>query len=190
MTTIPGVGKNLLLVNVLSIPEASQLKAIVAALIQQIQGSMSGMLNAQSVSTGNGADTTDDTAYSFILPAGWLALLGTNSGLLVRFWGVSAANGNNKTFKLFFGTTTAISSGVVTINNKGWQASFEMLRSGTSTQTIIGSATSDATGIGTTVTAATEDETAAITIKGTLASGTTGAANDLVAKGWRVEVLQ
>lgn len=170
--------------------EVSQVKAYIAALIQQMQTYNAGKVNIQSASTGNGADTTDDVAFTYSLPANQLATWGTNTLLNITFWGVSAANGNNKTFKVFFGSVTAISSGVVTINNKSWFAQVRVIRSGASTQAILGSAQSDATAIAASSQAGAEDETAAIVIKGTVASPTTGAANDLVAKGWMVEIIQ
>lgn len=186
----PGVGKNLIFANVVGIAEASQIKAIVNSLVQQIQQTSSGLMNAQTGSVGNAADTTDDTLFSFILPANWLAAIGTNSGLRIKVWGTSAANGNNKTFKLFFGSVTAISSGVVTINAKSWHLMATVLRSGVSTQKILGEGTSDAVDLSDSAQDGTEDETAAITVKATGASGTTGAANDLLGKGFVVEVLQ
>lgn len=170
--------------------EGSQIKAYLAALIQQMQIYGTGKVNIQSASTGNGADATDDVAFTYSLPAAQLTTWGTNTMLEVQFWGVSAANGNNKTFKIFFGSVTAISSGVVTINNKSWSATARIIRSGTSTQAILGLAQSDATAIAASSQAGTEDETAAIVIKGTVASPTTGAANDLVAKGWSIKIVQ
>jgi hypothetical protein len=176
--------------NVVGVPEASQMKALFATLIQQLQTYGPGKLNIQSTSVGNGADTTNDTAHTFTLPAGFLTTLGTNAALEIEAWGVSAANGNNKTFVLLFGSTTLISSGVVTINNKSWFVKGRVIRSGTSTQAVLGQAQSDATAIAASSQAVTEDETATIVIKTTVASPTTGAANDLLAKGFIVKVVQ
>lgn len=181
--------QGLTIANVVGIPEASQMKALFAALIQQLQTYGPGLLNAQSASVGNAADTTDDVLHTYTLPATFLATLGTNKGLRIKAWGVSAANGNNKQFKLWFGSVN-VASGVVTINNKSWHAEVLVVRSGVSTQSILGEAQSDATGIADSVLAGTEDETATITIKSTGASGTTGAANDLLGKGFMVEVIQ
>lgn len=182
--------QNVTIANVVTVPEASQVKAMLATLIQQLQTYGPGKLNIQSASVGNAADTTDDVGHTFALPANFLATIGTNTGLEIMAWGTSAANGNNKTFKTFFGATTAISSGVVTINNKSWFTKVRVIRTGVSTQTVVGQAQSDATAIACSVQAATEDETAAITIKTTLASPTTGAANDLLIKGSIITVIQ
>lgn len=179
----------LAIANVVGVPEASQVKALFAALIGQLQTYGPGLLNAQSTAVGNAADTTDDVGHTFSLPAGFLTTIGTNRGLRIQAWGSTAANGNNKTFKLFFGAAV-ISSGVVTINAKNWYAQLQVLRSGASTQSVVGNMDSDAVGIATYYVAATETETAAITIKSTVASPTTGAANDVVANGFMVEVIQ
>lgn len=170
--------------------ETNQLQALLNTLIGNLKIYGPGLLNGQTGSVGNAADTTDDTLFSFLLPANYLPnVLGTNRGLRVTFWGTSAANGNNKTFKVFFGSVTAISSGVVTINAKSWMARVQIMRSGVSTQKIFGEALSDATDIAPSAQDGAEDETATILIKGTGASGTTGAASDLLGKGWSIEQL-
>lgn len=170
--------------------ETNQLQALLNTLIGNLKTYGPGLLNAQTGSVGNGADATDDTLFSFVLPANYLPnVLGTNRGLRVTFWGTTAANGNDKRFKIFFGTTTVINSGTVTINAKGWRATAIILRSGVSTQKCLGEAVSDAVDIATAVADSTEDETAAITIKGTGASLTSSAASDLLGKGWLIEQL-
>lgn len=175
--------------NVVGVPEASQTKAYFAALIAQLQTYGPGMLNAQTTSVGNAADTTDDVLHTFTLPANFLATIGTNRGLRINAWGTAAANGNNKQFKIFFGSQN-MASGVVTINAKNWRAQLTVLRSGVSTQSIVGEMDSDAVGIATFYAAGAEDETAGIVIKTTGASGTTAAANDVLGKGFLVEVIQ
>lgn len=169
--------------------DPSQITALYNALVNNLKSYGPGLLNGQTTSVGNAADTTDDTLHTFTLPANFLAGIGTNSGLRITAWGTTAANGNDKRFRLLFGTTV-ISSGTVTINAKNWWAQLLVLRSGVSTQSVCGLATSDAVDIATYYAAGTEDETAAITIKSTGASQTTGAANDVVGKGFLVEVIQ
>jgi hypothetical protein len=145
-----------------------------------------GLVFATAVSTGNGADTTDDTLATFSLPAN--SLNANNKVMRIRAWGVTAANGNNKTIKLFFGATN-LSSGVVTSNNKSWSISMDVIRSGTSTQATYASCQVDTSVVAPAYQAATETDTAAIVIKATGASGTTGAANDVVLKGMTIEFL-
>lgn len=175
--------------NVVGVPEASQTKAYFAALIAQLQTYGPGLLNAQTASVGNAADTTDDLLHTFSLPAGFLATIGTNRGLRITAWGTLAANGNDKRFRLLFGASV-ISSGTVTANNKNWYAVLTVLRSGVSTQSVVGNADSDATGVSTYYAAGADDETAAITIKSTGSSLTSGTASDVVGKGFLVEVIQ
>ena len=175
--------------------EPGQLLSVINTLIQLLNAAAPGILNSQVGSVGNAADTTDDTTFQFVFPAAgplaWPTLFPTvGQGIRVRAWGVSAATANNKTFKIFFGATTVISSGVVAINAKSWYAEANILRSGVSTQKLHGSAVSDATLIAQSVQDGAEVETAAITLKVTNASPTTGAAGDLLTKAMTVEMLK
>lgn len=169
--------------------EVNQMTALFASLVNSLKTYGPGLLNAQTTSVGNAADATDDTLHTFSLPAGFLTAIGTNSGLRIQAWGTVAANGNDKRIRLLFGTTV-ISSGTVTINAKNWYAQLTVLRSGLSTQSVVGNMDSDAAGIPTYYAAGAEDETAAITIKSTGSSLTTAAANDVLGKGFMVEVIQ
>ena len=170
--------------------DISQFNAVINALILNLNASAPGMLNAQVGSVGNAADTTDDTTFSYIFAIGAWSAFAVGAGIRVKAWGTSAANGNNKTWKLIFGATTAISSGVVTINAKSWTAEATILRSGVSTQKIIGAAQSDATVIAASAQDGAESELANITMKITNASPTTGAAADLLTKGFTIEALR
>ena len=147
-------------------------------------GLVSSQFSASGV--GNAADTTDDVLFTYSLPASSLNAAGRT--IRVSCFGGTAANGNNKTVKLWFGSEV-VSSGVVTSNNKNWSASLLIGRTGTSTQMVNGNMLVDTTPITGYVAAGAETETAAITIKCTGASGTTGAANDVLGKGMTVEFL-
>jgi len=154
-----------------------------------------GLLNAQGGSVGNGADATDDTLYSYIIAANDFATYFPNgpyglAGIRVKAWGVSAGNGQNKTAKIFFGTLTAISTGVVTIDAKSWALEAIILRTGVSTQKVIGSGQSDATALALSAQDHTQSEVAAITVKVTGASPTSSSANDLLGKGFTIEALR
>lgn len=170
--------------------EVNNLRDILNGILIAINNAAPGILNSQAGSVGNLADATDDTTFQYILAANQFAGFAVGSGIRVTSWGTSAANVQNKTFKIFFGATTAISSGVVTINAKGWIARATILRAGVSTQRICGEAVSDAAVIATNVVDGAIDETAAITVKVTNASPTSSSANDLLTKGFCVEALR
>lgn len=154
-----------------------------------------GLLNAQGGSVGNAADATDDTLYQYIIAAGDFATYfptgpGGVSGIRVRAWGTYAGNGNNKTAKIFFGSLTAFTTGVVTANTGTWSAEAIILRTGVSTQKALGVGLTVATPIGNLAQDHTQDETAAITVKVTGASPTTQAANDVLGKGFLIEAIR
>ncbi len=176
--------------------DPSQIDSYINSLIQQINANAPGLLYSQGGSVGNGADATDDTLFSYVIAANQWATLFPSSqpygkgGIRVNAWGTSAANGQNKTAKIFFGTLTAISTGVVTINAKSWFLQAIILRTGVSTQKALGQGTSDATQLSVSAQDHTQDETAAITVKVTGASPTSSSANDLLGKGMTVEALR
>lgn len=176
--------------------DIASLRAELNELRRDINSKSPGLINSQGGSVGNAADTTDDTLFAHIIAAGEFATLFPSAqpyglgGVRITAWGTSAANGNNKTVKIFFGSLTAISTGVVTISAKTWVARAIILRTGVSTQKVIGEAISDATPIAASAQDHTQDETAAITVKVTGASPTTGAASDILGKGMTVEALR
>jgi hypothetical protein len=155
-----------------------------------------GNLNVQVVAAGNGngADTTDDVLMVFTLKAGALDVAGRQVNILAT--GKTGATGNNKQFKIYWGCTSAVvgsavsggtaiaASGVVTTNNGGWQASAQVTKygaAGSNTQIAQGATIAGAThgGVNAPV-SLTAAENADIIIAVTGASGTTGAANDVL----------
>lgn len=136
---------------------------------------------------GNTATTSDVTLFSYALPANSLDANG--AGVLIEAWGSFAANGNDKRVRLALGAS-AFSSGTQTGNNVGWQARAVFTRTGASAQIGTGWGQSGATvwTVPTPITPAS-DTTAAITLAVTGASLTTGAANDVVANGFVVSML-
>ena len=147
-------------------------------------GLVSSQFNGSGI--GNGADTTDDPLFSYVLPANSFDANGRN--LVIEAWGDLSGTGNNKTIKLWFGSQVVVTSGVVTFTGPGWYFRATITRDGTTNQTGIGTAM-----IGNTfsevspVFFGTQAMTAGITIMVTGASPTTGAANDVVGYGMTVE---
>ncbi|WP_020471473.1 hypothetical protein [Zavarzinella formosa] len=142
------------------------------------EGLASSQFSAAGV--GNAADTTDDVLFSYTLPAS--ALNTTGQAIEVTCFGGTAANGNNKTIKLWFGSEL-ISSGVITDSNKNWTSSMVIGRTGASAQLVRATMVHDTSTITPYLATGAETDTAAITIKCTGASGTTGAAGDVVGRG-------
>jgi hypothetical protein len=144
------------------------------------QGSLAGV--------GNLADTTDDVLFTYTLPANALDKAGR--AITVTAYGKYAANANNKTVKLWFGATTIATTGVQAANGTGWQLQADVTKLGVvgantqiaQGQNMVGAAHG---GVNVPVTP-TEVESGAIVIKVTGASGTTGAANDVLGQFFQV----
>ena len=148
-----------------------------------------GLANVQtsSAGVGNGADTTDDTLFTYTLPLNSLSTNGKS--MRIRAWGKLAANANNKTVKLWFAGTAIVSSGVITFNAKDWSADIELTRIDATHVSCVGTYYDDtATAEIVTVTAnlVVADLAANTSIlKVTGASPTTGAANDVLGHGMK-----
>lgn len=129
---------------------------------------------------GNGADTTDDTLFSYTLPANALAMVG--SGLEIEAFGTFASNGNNKRARLFFGSI-AQGTGIVTSAGIAWRLHMKVFKTGSSLQLAIFDGLISATATNLTITMPNQTDTAPIVIMVTGASPTSGAANDVVGNG-------
>ncbi|SRR5260221_9938344 len=143
------------------------------------QGRISSQFSVAGI--GNGADLTDDTLFTFSLPANSFDIAGR--GVVVEAFGKFAANGNNKTVKIFFGAAV-ISSGVQVGNNVGWFLRLVLYKQAGNVQ--IGSGRGQAGATVFTVPIpinGAEADASPITIKTTGASPTTGAANDVLGMG-------
>lgn len=146
---------------------------------------------------GNAADTTDDVLLIIPVPANVFDIAGRE--LIIEAAGKFAANTHNKEVKIWVGPTaqtvgaaiassgmTAIAdSGVVTTNAGGWNACVNVAKygaAGSNTQLAFGAQiAAGAAHLGTAAPAAlTLAENAAFNIVVTGASGTTGAANDVL----------
>lgn len=142
-----------------------------------------GRLHANGTSTAGTAGTSEQTLMTYTLPAG--ALRRNGETLKIKGWALTGANGNNKTFKLYFGTTS-MSTGVITGNAVVAAMDLTVVRLGDASATVLGTGIQDATALACTNTANTDDLTGPITIKLTGTGGTSGA--DCIAKGLTVEM--
>lgn len=92
-----------------------------------------GVLYVNSTAVGN-VLTGEDTLMTYSLPADTLAV--NNQSLRFEAWGTTAANGNTKTLKFYFGTDveTIFTSA---LNNVDWFVEGTIIRTGAATQKIM-----------------------------------------------------
>lgn len=146
-------------------------------------GSLSNQVAAGAI--GNGADITDDTLFIYTLPASSLDTVGR--GLIVEAFGTTATNGNNKTIKIWLGTTTLFSTGVVTWSGVEWQLRARITKGSSNAQVAVTSGIAASTStLGPLIQLPTQVDTSPIVIKVTGASPTSGAANDVLGYGMSV----
>mgnify|MGYP003643927588 FL=1 len=97
--------------------------------------SIGGNISVKTTAADNsGSGETNLISYS--VPAN---LTTTGDELYLKAWGVFAANANNKTLKLKFGSQTILTSGAIAANGGSWQIEATILRTGAATQEIIAS---------------------------------------------------
>lgn len=144
-----------------------------------------GLLTAQLTATGNGADTTEDVLQTFSFPANTFDAVGRC--VRIDAYGSFAANADTKTVRLYFGVLAYTSTGL-TVSGLGWNAWSIICKTGSNTQSAIGSGTMGNTVPSTNSTNPNQTDTSAITIKVTGQAGTANA-NDIVAQGMLVTML-
>jgi hypothetical protein len=147
-------------------------------------GRVSGVLTTTTTSAGTTAVTTEEDLFSYSLPANVLSA--NAKAVRILAFGRTAANGNTKTIKLYFGGTVVASrSGA--FNGQDWFLSATVIRTSASAQLAIGQGSVNSDDRNTRSTPA-GDTTTALTIKMTGQNGT-AAANDIIFDGATVEAL-
>jgi hypothetical protein len=141
-----------------------------------------GVANIQTDSSGigNGADTTDDTLFTYTLPANAMSSNGKSIRCLST--GHFATNVNTKEVKFWFAGNTIIDSGALTLSNTDWMCEMEITRIDSTHVSCVGKFTGNNVASVVTVTAnlSVSDLTANTSIiKVTGASTTIGTANDV-----------
>ena len=140
-----------------------------------------GALSKQFGTVGTGADTTDDTLFTYNLPANSFDANGRS--LIVEAFGSFANNANMKDVKLWFGTSIIFDAGSAILTNQGWYVRLMVMRTGSGAQIGSGEGTSGPTVFGAPLPlVGSEADTGAITIRVTGSSPITGAANDVVGR--------
>ncbi len=149
--------------------------------------SLGGQLYSSMTPVGN-ITSDEDTLITYTLPKN--TLHNDTDVLEIVVFGITAANGNDKTIKLILGSTTLFSTGVVAFNNKPWCIRAEVTRTGAATQVSIATFNGDFALLTNTATyvAGTEDFTTNLVIKctGTSGSSTT---DDVIQKGLIVKLF-
>lgn len=143
---------------------------------------------------GNGADTTEDTAYTVSIPANTLDIVGRC--ISVQAFGSVGATSATKTVKFYWGTSITQQIVQYTTTNTGdWQLFVQIFKDGASTQraliqadgtgtvTLLGSAANRGLVVST---SGTETDTAAIVMKVTCQT-TAGAASLVNVKAFIVD---
>jgi hypothetical protein len=148
---------------------------------------LGGRLTTDNTALGNVGGGEDDL-IAYTLPKNTFH----NDGdiLEITAYGITAANGNNKTIKLILGSTTLFSTGAVAFNNKSWCLRAEITRTGSTAQQIITTFQGDFALLTNTATfvAGAEDFTTALTIKCTGTSGSS-ATDDIIQKGLIIKMF-
>lgn len=174
-----------------AVPEGHPLVARMGTSTQTIK--LSGNIYCNTEADATGANTTETDFASFTLPAGALdssvSGVENTSGIHIRAWGTTAANGNTKTIRLYFGGTVIKSNSVTTApNNLDWFIEAYIHRADTTQQAgyahmLVGTATQ-----GTSLVTLTKDLSAAQIIKVSLENGSANA-NDIHFRGLCIDGL-
>lgn len=181
-------GANISLLQGPNYSDPSNILATVNTLIQSINSGVGGLLNAQTAAVSTGAGTSEQVLQTYTMPANQLASAG--QAVRIRCWGSTAANANNKTRKLYFGTSV-LTTATEAANAQRWVLEMVVMRTGAATQSV------SATGLAGTgsvtplsyVNQGTDDLTAGVVIKCTGTDGT-DSAGDITANGMIVEQIK
>lgn len=147
--------------------------------------SFEGVVSAQDTKASGTTGTSEQTIYSYSLPAN--SLYKNGQALRIKALFSHAANTHGVTYKLYFGGSS-ISSGSSTTSGEVGELELLVIRRAAGSQ-LVWAKGNFATigGIAPALTAGTDDETTALTIKATVTGGTTGA--DGAVESLRVEFL-
>jgi hypothetical protein len=146
-----------------------------------LQGDISVQQSAAGV--GNTNDTTEDTLFTYSLPAN--ALNANGRILNIAAFGTFANNAHSKHARLYFGSEVIDSGANTTTGGIAWRLEMQVVRTGASTQQISGQMMAGTVHGGTTLQAGAETDSSAIAIKVTGQTGT-AAASDIVCNGMTI----
>lgn len=150
------------------------------------QAQASGKANVNTTAAGTDANTVEKDLITYSLPANSLSADGKVIKIIA--WGTTAANGNEKTIRIYFGGTVVRQLGTAAFNNQDWIDEAIVVRTGTSAQDSIGSEMTNNNNVFLTHLEPAENTATALTIKVTGQNGT-ASANDIVAEVLLIEYL-
>lgn len=127
-----------------------------------------GLIFTLAASTSTGANGTETTLSTFSLPANSLDVVGRRLHIHATF--LANTTGNNKTYKVYFGSET-ISSGALGSNGTTANADLWVVKTAANTQIVSGAMTVGTAVITGVSLAGAETDTSAITIKATGQNG-------------------
>jgi hypothetical protein len=160
--------------------------ALAGALGGALMSGPEGVLYGISASVATATGTSEQVLGTYSLPANSLDKAGRRLRISAAF--ANAANANNKTAKLYFGSSV-ISTPTAATNGKHTWLDLYVNKTGANTQLVYGSGCVDTTPVTPYVNASSaETDTAAITIKATGTDGTSSAA-DITLIDFLVEYL-
>lgn len=165
--------------------DPSQLQAVVNNLIQTLNTTVS-RIGVGATAAPTGATTAETTLQSYTVPGGLLANAGDS--VRVSCWGTTATNANNKTMKLYFGSSS-ISTPTAATSNKGWRLQMTVMRRTAITQAVDAFGQVDTTAVTPANSDGAETLASSVLIKCT---GTNGASSsgDITAQGMLVEAIR
>ena len=167
--------------------DPSQVLATVNTLIQNINTGVGGLVNAQTgTATTSVATTTEQTLLSYTLAPGALATAGQS--IRAYCWGHTSANTNNKTMKLYFGSTSVTTPAAGT-NNLGWWLEIIVMRRTATTQGFLGKGLVNTTAVAPSLSDAAENLANSVLIKCTGTNGN-ASSNEITASGMIVESIK
>ena len=151
-------------------------------------GQIQSALHISPTSAATTAVTTEEDLLSYTLPGNSLQNVG--DAVRVKWWGTTAANGDNKTLKFYWDGAQIYSSGAVGANNSHWTYEVLIVRTGAATQDVMQSlGWYNAGAIGPAFSSSfTATLSGAVIIKCTGQNGV-ATAGDIVNEGMSVELL-
>lgn len=168
---------------------AADLQSILNTLIRNINSGVGGLQNAQTGAVSTSATTAETTLQSYTLPANSLANAGQS--LRITCWGQTASTSNNKTMKLYFGST-AVSTVAAGSVGQSWWLDMIVMRTAATTQATLQrgfAGTGSVTPVAVVASAGAETLTSGVLIKCTGTNGT-ASASDITANGMIVESIK
>lgn len=167
--------------------ESGQLRTELLNTFSRLDGQLAAAPYRLATTSGPIGNTgvVETDLFTYTLDTGTLNKLG--SSILIFAAGKTAANANNKTLKLVFGSATLFTSGAIAANDKDWNLQAELVYNGGSSQIswaqFIQNGATPLTATATSTVAFASSQTLKIT-------GTGTASDDISAYYWKLILLK